>query len=90
MLKAIISCTLGDDVCQEDKTTLDLQAHVAALTGKEAGLFVLSGIMGNQVALRTLLTRSPQSVLCDSRSHIIQYEAGGYASSLLPHYQESS
>ncbi|KAJ3546929.1 hypothetical protein NM208_g1764 [Fusarium decemcellulare] len=80
MLKAIQSCTLGDDVCQEDETTRELEAHVAALTGKEAGLFVLSGIMGNQVALRTHLNQFPQSVLCDSRSHIVQYEAGGVSS----------
>ncbi|KAJ8123224.1 hypothetical protein ONZ43_g778 [Nemania bipapillata] len=50
----------------------------AALTGKEAGLFVLSGTMGNQIALRSLLTQPPHSVLCDRDSHIVKYEAGGY------------
>ncbi|GAO18364.1 hypothetical protein UVI_02044080 [Ustilaginoidea virens] len=80
MLAAIQSCTLLDDVFREDKTTMDLEAHVAALSGKEAGLFVLSGTMGNQVALRSLLTQPPHSVLCDHRSHIIQYEAGGVSS----------
>ena len=77
MLKAIQSCTLRDDVFQEDQTTLDLEAHVAKLTGKEAGLFVLSGTMGNQLALRTHLVQPPHSVLCDHRSHIVKYEAGG-------------
>lgn len=77
MLAAIQSCTLLDDVFREDKTTMELEAHVAALSGKEAGLFVLSGTMGNQLALRSLLTQPPHSVLCDHRSHIIQYEAGG-------------
>lgn len=77
MLAAVQSCTLLDDVFVEDKTTIDLEAHCASLTGKEAGLFVLSGTMGNQLALRSLLTQPPHGVLCDSRSHIINYEAGG-------------
>ncbi|KAI0845274.1 pyridoxal phosphate-dependent transferase [Daldinia vernicosa] len=80
MLFAIQKTTLLDDVFQEDPTTIDLEAHVASLTGKEAGLFVLSGTMGNQIALRTLLTQPPHGVLTDHRSHIIQYEAGGVAS----------
>ncbi|KAH9891498.1 threonine aldolase [Xylariomycetidae sp. FL2044] len=80
MLSAITTTTLLDDVFQEDPTTTALEAHVAALTGKEAALFVLSGTMGNQVALRALLTQPPYSVLCDHHSHIIKYEAGGVAS----------
>ena len=78
MLDAIKTCTLRDDVFGEDRSTNDLEAHVAALTGKEAGLFVLSGTMGNQLALRTHLTQPPHGVLCDHRSHIVEYEAGGY------------
>lgn len=78
MLEAIQNCTLLDDVFQEDQTTIDLEAHVAAMTGKEAGLFVLSGVMGNQLALRTHLTQPPHGVLCDHRSHIVVHEAGGY------------
>lgn len=56
---------------------MELEDLVADLTGKEAGLLVLSGTMGNQIGLRTLLTQPPHSVLCDYRSHIYQYEAGG-------------
>jgi threonine aldolase len=82
MFQAVQSCTLDDDVFQEDETTSQLEAHVAALTGKEAGLFVVSGTMGNQVSLRALLTQPPHSVLCDHRSHIVQYEAGGCVLSL--------
>lgn len=78
MLAAVQSCTLLDDVFQEDPTTTDLEAHIAGLTGKEAALFVLSGIMGNQLGLRTLLTQPPHGVVCDHRSHIVQYEAGGF------------
>lgn len=77
MLTAIGNCSLMDDVMGEDTTTTDLEAHCAALTGKEAGLLVLSGTMGNQVALRSLLTQPPHSVLCDYRSHIVKYEGGG-------------
>lgn len=80
MLAAISVATLDDDVYNEDKTTMDLEAHVAALAGKEAALFVLSGTMGNQLALRSLLVQPPHSVLCDQRSHIIKHEAGGYVS----------
>ncbi|KAI0548636.1 l-allo-threonine aldolase [Xylaria curta] len=80
MLNAIQTTTLLDDVFEEDPTTIELEAHVAALAGKEAGLFVLSGTMGNQVALRSLLTQPPHGVLCDHRSHIVRYEAGGVAS----------
>ncbi|KAL7947465.1 pyridoxal phosphate-dependent transferase [Trichoderma barbatum] len=77
MLAAISTCTLRDDVFGEDPTTQDLEAHVAKLAGKEAGLFVLSGTMGNQLALRSLLVQPPHGVLADHRSHIILYEAGG-------------
>src|SRR4051812_15951954 len=80
MLTAIQSATLLDDVMQEDTTTSSLEAHVAELTGKQAGLFVLSGTMGNQLALRALLVQPPYSVLCDDRAHIICYEAGGVSS----------
>lgn len=77
MLAAITNTTLLDDVFEEDPTTIDLEAHCAALTGKEAGLLVLSGTMGNQVALRAHLTQPPHAVLCEYRSHIVVYEAGG-------------
>lgn len=77
MLAAIQACTLLDDVFVEDPTTNELEAYVASLTGKEAALFVLSGTMGNQLALRSLLTQPPHGVLLDYRSHVVKYEAGG-------------
>lgn len=80
MLNAITATTLLDDVFMEDPTTNNLESLVADLTGKEAGILVLSGTMGNQVALRTHLGGPPNGILCDSRSHIVQYEAGGAAS----------
>lgn len=77
MLDAIAATTLMDDVMLEDPTTNSLESHIASLTGHEAALLVMSGTMGNQVALRTHLTTPPYSVLCDARSHIVKYEAGG-------------
>jgi len=80
MLRAIQECSLLDDVTMEDPTTLGLEKFIAGLTGKEDALLMLSGSMGNQVALRAHLAAPPQAIVCDRRSHIIQYEAGGVAS----------
>ena len=80
MLTAISQTTLLDDVFLEDPTTASLESLISSLTGHPAALLVLSGTMGNQVALRTHLSAPPHAVLCDARSHIIQYEAGGVAS----------
>lgn len=77
MLEAICQTTLLDDVFNEDPTTNELQSYVAQRTKHEDALLVLSGTMGNQVAIRSHLTQPPHAVLCDHRSHIICYEAGG-------------
>ncbi|KAI9663139.1 MAG: hypothetical protein M1821_008187 [Bathelium mastoideum] len=79
MLSAIINTTLGDDVFREDVTTLDFENSMAAACGHEAGAFVISGTMANQLALRALLPRPPCSILTDARAHIIHFEAGGPA-----------
>lgn len=80
MLAAIQNTTLFDDVFSEDTTTNSLESHLAQLTQHEAALFVASGTMGNQLALRSHLTQPPHSVLCDHRAHILEWEAGGVAS----------
>ena len=64
--------SLGDDVYHEP-STIALEAHMAKLTGKEAALFMPSGTMSNQIALRTHLKQPPYSVLCDHRAHIARY-----------------
>ncbi|KAG6845651.1 hypothetical protein H0H87_005858 [Tephrocybe sp. NHM501043] len=69
--------TIGDDV-YHDPSTMALEAHMAQLTGKEAGLFMPSGTASNQIALRTHLKQPPYTVLCDHRAHIHKYEAGGH------------
>ncbi|OBT46951.1 hypothetical protein VE00_02499 [Pseudogymnoascus sp. WSF 3629] len=80
MLHAISSATHLDDVFCEDPSTISLETRLASLTGHESALLVLSGTMGNQLALRALLTQPPHAVLCDERAHILEWEAGGVAS----------
>ncbi|PCH33432.1 hypothetical protein WOLCODRAFT_129767 [Wolfiporia cocos MD-104 SS10] len=78
MYEYAVRASLGDDVYDEPCTKI-LEAHMAKLTGKEAAMFVPSGTMSNQLALRTHLKQPPYSVLCDHRAHIARYEAGGTA-----------
>lgn len=80
MLEAIITTSLGDGDMDEDKTTNAFQDYVAGLVGHEAGLLVVSGTMGNQVALRSALGAPPHSILADHRGHIIILEGGGASS----------
>lgn len=87
MLQAIAQTTLMDDVYQEDTTTSNLEAHIASLTGKEAGLLVMSGTMGNQIALRSLLTQPPHAILCHYKAHVLLLEAGGCSSLSQAHMQ---
>lgn len=72
MLAYAFQASLGDDVFLEP-TAHSLEVHIAKLTGKEAALFMPSGSMSNQIALRTHLVQPPYSVLCDYRSHINRY-----------------
>lgn len=76
--QAIIDATFQDDMYNEagDPSVNALQDHIAAITGKEAGLWVLSGTMGNQICLRTHLTQPPHSVLLDARAHVHNWESG--------------
>ena len=78
MREAIAGAEVGDDVFCEDPTINKLEEKVAAMTGKEAALFVASGTMGNQVAIASH-TRPGEEVICDSEAHIFWYEAGGPA-----------
>ena len=67
-----VRASVGDDVYHEPCTKA-LEAHMAKITGKEAALFVPSGTMSNQLALRTHLKQPPYAVLCDHRAHIVRY-----------------
>ena len=78
MKEAMFRAPLGDDVFGEDPSVNELQEKAAALFGMEAALFCPSGTMSNQIALK-VHTNPLDEVICDIRSHIYQYEAGGYA-----------
>jgi threonine aldolase len=78
MRKAMAEAVVGDDVYGDDPTVNALEQEAARIMGKEAALFVVSGTMGNQVALMAQVERGDEVVLSD-RSHIVLHEAGGAA-----------
>jgi threonine aldolase len=78
MLDAMHRARLGDDGREGDPTVGRLEALAAQRTGKEAGLFVVSGTMGNLVALLAHTGRGGE-VLCEAGSHILRSEMGGVA-----------
>jgi threonine aldolase len=78
MRAAMASAEVGDDVFGEDPTVNRLEALSAERLGKEAGLFVPSGTMGNLAAVLTHCTRGDEVILGDL-SHTFLYEAGGVA-----------
>ncbi|KAL7319722.1 Threonine aldolase [Mucor circinelloides] len=79
MFDIMKAATRGDDVYQTDDDCKALEDYVAQQLGHEAGLFCTSGTLSNQLGLRCLLFQPPHSVLCDSRSHVFNYECGGIA-----------
>ena len=78
MRKAMYEAEVGDDVYKEDPSTNSLENYTAELLGKEAALFVPSGVMGNQICLN-VLTNPGDEVICESDAHIFQYESGSPA-----------
>ena len=75
MRRAMYEAEVGDDVFGEDPTVQRLQEAVAGLLGKEAALFVPSGVMGNQLGLK-VHTRPGDEVIVERDSHIFNYESG--------------
>ena len=75
MRRAMAEAEVGDDVYGEDPSVNALETEVAALFGHEAALFVPTGSMGNQLALR-LLVRPGAELLCDAGAHAVTYELG--------------
>ena len=73
MRAAMAAAEVGDDVYGEDPTVNLLERRAAELFGREAALFVPTGTMGNQIAIR-LLTQPGQEVIAESRSHILDWE----------------
>ncbi len=78
MRRAMADAEVGDDVYGEDPTVNRLQSLAASLLGKEAALYVPSGTMANQLAIR-VLAASGTEVLCPDRAHVYRYEAAAAA-----------
>jgi threonine aldolase len=73
MRAAMAAAEVGDDVYGEDPTVNLLEQRAAEIFGREAALFVPTGTMGNQIAIR-LHTEPGQEVICESRAHILDWE----------------
>lgn len=80
MRMAMYRAKVGDDVCGDDPTVIELEELAAKMTGKESALFVPSGTFGNQLALFTHCERGNE-VIIDNSCHIVEHEAG--ASSII-------
>jgi len=78
MREAAREADVGDDVYGEDPTVNELEATVAERLGHEAAVYVPSGTMGNQIALRTHTERG-QEILLDREAHVYNWEVGGLA-----------
>lgn len=78
MREAMASAKVGDDVYGEDPTVNELEALAADMLGKEAGLFVASGTMGNLTAVLTHAERGDEAIL-GSDCHVFSWEAGSIA-----------
>ena len=78
MRRAMSEAEVGDDVFEGDPTVRELERFTAELLGKEAAIFVPSGTMANQVAIRCH-TQPGDEMLIDANAHIYWYEGGGPA-----------
>ncbi|PWN07190.1 threonine aldolase family protein [Rhodohalobacter mucosus] len=78
MLNAIMEAEVGDDVFSEDPTVNSFEQKMAGMFGMEAGLFVPSGTMSNQLSI-AVLTRPGDEVIIDELGHVFNYESGAAA-----------
>lgn len=78
MLAAMINSPVGDDVYGDDPTVNALEERVAALFGKEAGLFAPTGSLSNQLGIR-LLVKPGEELILDQTAHIARAELGAAA-----------
>ena len=78
MREAMLSAAVGDDVIDIDPTVVELQETIALMLGKEAAIFMPSGTMTNQIALRVHCSPGDEFI-CDSGCHIYNYEQGAFA-----------
>lgn len=75
MRRAMAEAEVGDDVFRDDPTVNRLQEKAAALLGKEAGIYMASGTMANETAIRAQ-TQPGDEIIAHADSHIYHYEAG--------------
>ncbi|MCX6157577.1 MAG: low-specificity L-threonine aldolase [Ignavibacteriota bacterium] len=73
MREAIFNAEVGDDVFSEDPTVIKLQRKCAELSGKQSSLFVTTGCLGNQLAIKGHTVQGDE-VICESEAHIFHYE----------------
>ncbi|MDR3564402.1 MAG: low-specificity L-threonine aldolase [Negativicutes bacterium] len=78
MRQAMFQAEVGDDVYGEDPTINALEEKGAAIMGKEAGLYVTSGTMGNQIAAMVHTSKGDE-IICEAEAHIYYYEVAGLA-----------
>ena len=78
MRRAMADAELGDDVFGDDPTVIALEERAAELTGKQAGLFVASGTMGNLVSLMAQVPRGGE-IIAGEGAHSFAHEAANYA-----------
>jgi threonine aldolase len=78
MRRAMAEAEVGDDVWGDDPTVIELERELAAMLGKQAALFVPSGTMGNQIAIR-VQTRPGDEILVHPLAHIVLHESGAAA-----------
>ncbi|ESP88645.1 threonine aldolase family protein [Candidatus Halobonum tyrrellensis] len=76
MREAAASAEVGDDVYRDDPTVNELERRAADLAGMDDALYVPSGTMGNQAAIRVHTDRG-QELLCDAQAHVYKWELGG-------------
>ena len=79
MRKAMFEAEVGDDVYGEDPTINRLEQRAAEIFAREAAIFVPTGSMGNQIAIK-IHTRPGQEIICEERGHIFNYEMATLAS----------
>ena len=79
MRRAMFEAEVGDDVYAEDPTINKLEQRAAEIFAREAAIFVPTGSMGNQIAIK-IHTRPGQEIICEERGHIFNYEMATLAS----------
>ena len=78
MRRAMADAAVGDDVFEDDPTVIKLEERAAGITGKEAGLFVASGTMGNLVSHMVHVRRGGE-IIAGAGTHLAIDEAAGHA-----------